>query len=621
MIQFWQRVLMDKSLFKKSYWPIFGLILFGIVFLGYSIEDSYFIPIVLNNANHNLYPTDLLVNSQSIFHSLFFPITGYLLRYIDFKVLFTILCFVTTFAIALSIFHLSLLLFKDKITSYLAVFLLLIGKFGISLTGIGIHQGLFEPSTMVRPFSLFAIYLFLKERYRIACLLTGLMFYIQGVEAFSVSAMFLFYFLVRIKHLPKRQILQSSFLLLLPVLPTAWKLLSSGFLEIPSQEVLHQWLAIIHFRSFWHIFPFSWGPGDYFKYSGWFLWAFIVLKYSHPSEKHDSIIIFCKAIALLCLIGTIFVEIIPIPIIIKMMPWRSTMFFVLFLLIYISRYLVNFPKENLILKLLVAGTLAAVFFSFQKLIVCFALLHLAFETRNKKYLPYLFATGGIGGIFAFTVGSLLHLEGNTFLLNKIFSFVNLDLKNIIFFYLLFGFLVYFLHLQISERIKFSKRQISLVIIFLISLTLIKIILPKNIHEQDFKRDWIKAQIWAKENTSRESVFITPPYLEGFRIHSQRGVVVENKDGGVGVFDIKFAFKWWQRMNDLGYKNLAVTILDFTPECKRNYNNLDEKELIWLGNKYGANYIVTEKPRELNLKLVYQNDHFKAYSVNVNAPIN
>ena len=610
---------MDKSPLKKSYWPIFGLFLFGVAFLGYSIEDSYFIPIILNNANHNLYPTDLLVNSQSVFHSLFFPIAGYLLRYIDFKILFTILYFVTTFAIALSIFHLSLLLFKDKITSYLTVFLLLTLKFGISNTAMGINPGILEPSILAHLFSVFAIYLFLKEKYRIACLITGLIFYIQGVEAFSVSAMFLFYFLLRIKCLPKRQILQSAFLLFLPVLPVLWRLSSSGFFEISLQDVIPQWLAIIHFRSFWHLFPFSWGPGDYFNYSGWLLWAFIVFKYLHPSEKHDSIIIFCKAIALLCLVGTIFVEIIPVPIVIKMMPWRSTMFFVLFLVIYISHYLVKFPKKNLISKLLVAGALAALFFSFQKLIVCFALLHLAFETRNKKYLPHLLAAGGIGGIFAFTAGSLLRLEGNIFLLNKFFSFVNLGLKNIIFFYLLFGFLVYFLHLQTSERMKFSKRQMFSLISFLIFLVLIKVFLPGNIHERNFKRDWIKTQIWAKESCSQETVFITPPYLMGFRIHSQRGVVVENKDGGVGVFDIKFAFKWWQRMNDLGYKNLAITTLDFGPECKRNYNNLDEKELIRLGNKYGADYVVVERPRELDLKLVYRNGHFKVYLINV--PVN
>lgn len=604
---------MDKASSIKTYWPIFILFLFGILFVGYTLEDSHYIAFTLNNANPHLYPTDLYINQQPYF-SLFIPITGYLSRYINVKFLFTILYLITTFATALAIFHLSLLLFKDKLTSYLAVFLLLISKCGISLTLLGINPGVFEPSLLARPFSLFAIYLFLKKRYRIACLMTGLIFYIQGMEAFSISAMFLLYFLIRIKDLPKLQISQSLFLLFLIVLPAGWKLSSSGFCEIPSQEVLHQWLAILRFRSFWHLFPFSWGPGDYFNYLGWFLWAFVVLKYLHPPKRHDSIIVFCGAIALLCLIGTVFVEIIPIPIVIKMMPWRSTIFFVLLLIIYISHYLVKFPKENLISRLLVAGTVAAIFLSLQRLIVCFALLHLAFEARNKKYLPHLLAIGGIGGIFGFTVGSILYLEGNTLLLNKFFSFINLGLKNIIFFYLLFWFLIYFLYLQKSGRMSFSKRQMSSLMSFLIFLILIKAFLPKDIQKQDFKKDWIKTQFWAKENTRREDVFITPPYLEEFRIHSQRGIVADIEDGGVSVFDIKFGIEWWKRMNDLGYKNLASTVLDFAPECKRNYDNLDEKELARLGNKYGATYVVTEGPRELNFKLVYQNDNFKIYLI-------
>jgi len=599
----------------KSSLYILGLTIFGIFFLGYSIENSYYIPIVLNNVDPNLYPTDLLVNSQSVFHSLFFPITGFLVRYIDLKVLFTILSLLTSIAVAFLIFRLSLLLFKDKITAYLAVFLLLLPKFGFSVTGISIHQSIFEPSIMVLPFSLLAIYLFLKEKYPIACLIVGISFYIHGMEAFSVAVMFAVYFLLKIKEIPKRRILQSILLLVLSILPLALRLLSKGFFETHSREVIQQWLTILHFRSFYHLFPFSWGSGDFFKYSGWIIWAFIVLKYSSRSEKHDSVITFCKAIALMCLIGTVFVEIFPVPIVVKMTLWRSTMFFVLFLVIYISQYLVNLSRENLISRLLIAGSIAALFFCFQKLIVCFALLHLAFETRNKKILSYILITAGIGGILAFTAGSIFQLEGRAFLLNKAFSFANLGTGNLILFYLLFGFLVYFIHLFKAGRIELSRKHTSLFIISLIFLISVKTLLPKNTQELDFKKDWITTQIWAKENTSVETVFITPPYLEGFRMHSQRGIVAEVKDGAPCIYAIKFAIKWWQRMNDLGYSNLSITVLDFVPECKQNYNNLDDKEIILLGKRYGASYIVTEKEKQLNLKLAYQNKHFKVYLIN------
>jgi hypothetical protein len=42
-------------------------------------------------------------------------------------------------------------------------------------------------------------------------------------------------------------------------------------------------------------------------------------------------------------------------------------------------------------------------------------------------------------------------------------------------------------------------------------------------------DWIGVQLWAKENTPIDAMFITPPYLQGFRIYSERGAVAEWKD--------------------------------------------------------------------------------------------
>ncbi|MDP2939659.1 MAG: hypothetical protein Q8O13_06265 [Candidatus Omnitrophota bacterium] len=608
---------MKISIFRKPFLPILALTIFGFLFLGYSIESSYYIPIVLNNANHSLYPTDLFVNSQSAYHSLFFLITGFLAQYIDLKIIFTILTFVTTIATGLFIFYLSLLLFKDTITAYLSVFLLLIPKMGMSVTFIGIHQCLFEPSIMVIPFSLLAIYLFLKERYRIACFIVGLMFYIHGIEAFSVAVMFLFYFIIRMRYLPRHRILQAILLLFLPLFFIAPRLFSQNLFDKISADMLKQWLAIMHFRAFWHLFPFSWGPGDYFNYFGWFLWAFIVLKFSHPSEKHNDIVIFCGAIAFLCFIGTIFVEMFPVPIILKLELWRSTMFFVLFLVIYISHYLINFPKENLVTKLLVAGTLSSIFFSMPRLIVCFAFLHLAFEFRKNKIFSYSLTTLGLGGILGFTLGSFLQLNSQAKLINKFFRFINLGAYNIIFFYIMFTFLVYFLNLAGTERIKFSKRALSLLILFFIFLVFLKVLSPKDVEEQNFRSDWVKTQVWAKENTSAKIVFITPPYLEGFRIHSQRGIVAENKDGGLGLFDVKFGLEWWQRMNDLGFNNLGTTVLNFVPECRYNYDNLNEKEVIKLGNKYGATYIVKEKASKLNFKLAYQNNHFNIYLINRN----
>lgn len=145
---------------SKSHWIVVCLTIFGILFYGTSIENSFFIPFVLKNVNPELYPTDLFVNSQSVFHSLFFKIIGYFCKFINWRVLFRILHFAITIGIAILVFSIAEVLFNNKLTSYLTVFLFLVPKIGISLTPFYINSGVFDPSTVARFFSLLSICLY-----------------------------------------------------------------------------------------------------------------------------------------------------------------------------------------------------------------------------------------------------------------------------------------------------------------------------------------------------------------------------------------------------------------------------------------------------------------------------
>jgi len=592
---------MNNPVFKKPYWFLLGLTIFGVVFtdglLPAGYFKSYYIPFILKNMHPELYMADLFVNSQSVYHTIFFPAVARVLRYFDLGILFAAISVIITFINALLVFRISSLLFKNQTTAFLSVLLLFFGKFGVSLTVMGIlSTGLFEPTMLAKPFFLLAIYLFLKEKYQLACLIVGAMFYIQGLESFFVAAMFLFFMLVRFKQLPHTTVLYSALLLLLPVLPLAWVTLSGNFLDPASGESVKQWLSILHFRSFYHLFPLSWGPGDWFNYSGWFIWAYLLLAYSRRPEKHGTVLIFGKAVILLCLFGTVFVEFIPTPVFIKLVLWRSTMFLVLFLVIYISDYLVNFPSENWIQLLLVSGTAASLFFSSlasYRLITCFAALNLAYQLRRKPLLSVLFSVWGIAGITGFTLFA--------------------DAKDIYLFYISFAAFFAAALLRFGGQRWIPTKRIFLLILFLIASFGVKLRFAESAQERQFSKDWIEAQIWAKDNTPVRAVFITPPYLEGFRTYSQRAVVAENKDGAACVYDIGFSLKWWERMNALGYSDLKRSILDFVPVCRQNYNNLNEKEILDLGSRYRASFAVTERSKELNLKLVHRNRNFNIYS--------
>jgi len=115
--------------------------------------------------------------------------------------------------------------------------------------------------------------------------------------------------------------------------------------------------------------------------------------------------------------------------------------------------------------------------------------------------------------------------------------------------------------------------------------------------------WQQVQCWAKHHTPLDARFITPPRRGGFRIHSERGVVVEWKDGAFINFSRRAATTWHRRMVDLGAGK---------GKDAPGYEQLDEQALARLSTKYGAHYVVVERPKALRLPLAYENDAFRVY---------
>jgi len=604
-----------KNLIDKPYAPILILVIFEIMLCGYS-SDSQYVPLILQKANPQLYPSDLFVNSSYILNSFYFGIMGFLSRYIELNLLFSVLSFMVAYADGLAVFYLTMVLFKNKGTAYLAVFLLLLSKSAISVAGIGITPSM-EPSGVVVPFLLLSIILFLKKYYWQAGLIISAMFYIQGMQASFVAGMFLFHFLMEIKNLDRKKVFLGIVCMILPAVPIFWDVFSGVFSNIYSAQDIKYWWKIIHMRSWYHLFPFSWGVGDWFKYFGLFIWGFIVF-YLHKPKKlpHQHIIImnFIKAIFLMCVVSTVFSEIFVLPFIVRLILWRSTRFFVLFLLIYMSNYFIEFPNKKTWQSLLIAITVSSIFLSLSKIITCFSLVFLGIEVfqYSRKKLAYFISMVGLGGFLLFIVGTVLPMSSEKIILRKAMIYSNLGGEML---FILFCFFVcIFLYVRcLSLKIRMGRVIMVICLLFLFTGTFIKARKWQRIMSSDIAKDWKSVQFWAKKNTKIDSVFITPIYIKGFRIHSQRGTVLEFKDGGPVMHDIGYCFKWWERVNDFGYNSLKIN-LDMRNDLRRIYKNLNIEDVYKLSKKYGANYIVTESKHALDLKKLYQNEHFEVFFI-------
>ncbi len=123
-----------------------------------------------------------------------------------------------------------------------------------------------------------------------------------------------------------------------------------------------------------------------------------------------------------------------------------------------------------------------------------------------------------------------------------------------------------------------------------------------------KRDpWADIQIFAKEHSQKDDLFIVPPYMNDFGIYSERATLGDWAEGAnILYMDNAFAKEWLARMNDLGWKTFLGS--------RSGYNDLSTEQILTTAQKYGAGYIVTEKPKRFDIPRIYENDQFILYTV-------
>lgn len=132
--------------------------------------------------------------------------------------------------------------------------------------------------------------------------------------------------------------------------------------------------------------------------------------------------------------------------------------------------------------------------------------------------------------------------------------------------------------------------------FFISVFLFfSIFLWNNKHPEKIDQDFLDVQIWARNNTDINSIFLTPPTKKGFRIYSERAIIGEYKDGGPILFSYDLAKEWEKRMKGL-----------------QSYLFFTEKDINRLKNKYHFDYIVVEKPKNFDFIKLHENNKYIIY---------
>ena len=504
--------IIEKSK-KLPLWVIAANFTFVSLFIhGYRFafsDQNIYIPSIKHFINPQLYANDCLFWQPQGEYTFFTDVMGFILsKFNDFEAVFFITYILFSFLLFWSVAKITHSLFNKREIVFL-VLLLSAASLRVAGTAISIYDGYTHPRLMAMAISLFSLYLFMKCRYVLSAGVMAIGFLIHPITIIG-PIVSLFLYLILKKDM--KSCLASLLVFLLISSPLIYKFLSKPK-DLPFLANTTHLHIVRDLAKEFCPFPFDWG---------YFCWISLVVflmlffygifikknKSMFTDEDKKSILVVATALLLLFL-DVLFVEFIPITLVIQLQLSRSLSFLYWFSIIYFAFGLWVIFKEN--------GYL-------DKLLGIFVIS--AFLVKLTRI--------SIGAIVLFAVGRYFTQYVASFLKHK-------AIKTSLSIILLIGSL--FMVLVAISPVDFPHTY------------------PSNYNEGTIS--WIDLQLWVKQNTPMNSQFLVPPDVRpSFRVFSERGAILTSHDHAPVVFSYKHAKEWCQRWDDLNnYDELTETELE------------------------------------------------------------
>lgn len=603
---------------KLSWMLFFVFLLFAIyVSTSYSYGISNHneqIPNIKRMIDSSYLNNDWFVNQNDGFtvRYYFSSVMAYLTNFADLSIIYFSIYVISLFFIITGIYLISQFLFNNNLTSFLTIIFILFGV-RTSLGGNWIVYDILIPASIATPFALFGIYFFMKKRFYISFLLLGITSLFHILIGMLIATVLIFYLFVTIRDTGFKKILLSvvcylSFAIW-NILPTILLLNNSS--NVSSIEVME---IIGPMRHPHHYMPFQFGLMSYLLLISVMCLFILSLKYKPEKEKHKLVMVFISTILAMCVIGTVFVEIIPISVILKLQLFRMTPYLILFAYMYIANYFrVALTESTNLTNMLINLGVIVLFCSSSYFLIISALLYISYEKLFKQYVDKIAnKIGSKKEIYLISLLSIITFVGFYFIISWDFH----RTFKILFRFgwlLIFPFMI-FSQIAIPKLIKINKivLSVSLVCILLIA-TIGGIYYERSIQIKGPQKDFNKLDVyeWVRLNSPEDAVFITPPYIEDFRLGANRAIVVDFK---AFTFKDQSIIEWRSRIADVT-NNIEFKFRGNRGEELRNgFESLNESDFIRISKKYHAQYLFIEKTKKLNFKELYENDEYIVYIV-------
>ncbi len=450
------------------------------------------------------------------------------------------------------------------------------------------HHGL--PYTY--PLTVWSMLFFFRRHYVTALLLTGISYNFHPMGTLFLLCAYGLYWLLNRRCFTLKLSLACLCAFMLPALPGIIKTIN----HIGSGGHGAQWLQGVRWVAGYTCNPSIW-TGSQWLHAGVFLMLSCCCLCAFPKRAvRRTVTIFWIAVACMCLVGTVFADIVPVPFIIKLSLWRSTVIYLFLAIICIARACVQIGRRSPAHALLAVTVIALLTGYLPQLpqaslalllpAVWWSLFADRWQHLRKASTPVtlaaltllcltaiLFMKGGLW-VPVFMAGALLLAV----IASARFSNANPLLPWAL------GLMVFDAAVMISRggpEIYYHGRM------------------------QGKLDPWAEVQLAARDISHQDDLFIVPPLCNDFYHYSERAVLGDWAEGSTLLYlDNRFTEQWFERMHALGWTKMY--------NAEEGFNNLTTGAIQNVADTYGAAFVVTTKPKKFDLPKVFENSRYILY---------
>jgi len=479
------------------------------------------------------------------------------------------------------------LIFEDRRVFYVGLFLML--SWETTAPGANTLWGnCLVPHNLAAPICLLAFYLALKDRPIAAAAALGAATWVHiqlGALTMLIVGLGMLW---RWRRTGFGRVVLAGVVYLAVVAPTLlaqWTtyMRSPSILSPRDYLYLHGILRNPH-----HLIPSSWPGSDWYRF-------LLVLALAAPAviwrRRIDrQILTWVALIFALCVIGTVFVEVIPVKLAIRLQTFRQMIWVKYFGLLYAARFLISVVESRpWAEKLCALAVLTVQNYTF--IGMCGALI---FALRRSQRWLWVAGLAGAGLLAATSAGI------------PFWRSFGASTR---------GFWVAPATLALLAVVVWRNQQgLGPALLSLILIARAAFGLPHFGYDQPAPGAWVRFCQKVKEITPVDAVVITPPYIGGVQLVAQRAEVVNWKCNPMVEVEL---IEWKKRLNDLAGADLRCS---GWPGCAgalaEGYERLKGADFRELAGKYRAQYVVTasEEQHLDDFREVLRLDGFSLYRV-------